>query len=191
MILILLAAKQMARCYPSGHSRKDKSLLRTARRYSSPPGPRAPGLFPPQSPWSTLCTNPPGVGCSQQSPLSWPLLFFFATCHQPLSKGSLSHIFPCVPSCYSHCSGFSSDAQHFTRSCLLFVLYLVTAAPVLFLEKQLCLWYQRPSTLPHCTVRSQSSSLGLWFLSHNMFPTYVSGLKFDNSTPPPYYSHTG
>lgn len=39
-----------------------------------------------------------GLGVPSRAPSAGLCFFFFATCHQPLSKGSLSHIFPCVPS---------------------------------------------------------------------------------------------
>lgn len=95
--------------------------------------------------------------------------FFFLLRVTNHCQKAASHTFsPACPPGYSHCSGFSSDAQHFTRSCLLFVLYrLVTAAPVLFLEKQLCLWYQRPSILPHCTASKAKAP----HLAFGFFPT--------------------
>lgn len=77
----------------------------------------------------------PGTGCAKESPLSLPLasaifFFFFATCHRPFSKCSLStYLSPASPAGHSHCCGLGSC--YLTRSCFLFALYRLffTVAP--------------------------------------------------------------
>lgn len=180
----------MVTCCPSGHSRKDKSLLGTARRYSSPPGPWRLSQFLPQSPWSALSTPNPKRVCCKGEPSQLASALFLVpptTCHQPFSKCSLSHTSPLRAPPATPPALALAQAPLTLPGCVCFLLSLVCSqCTSSLLGKQICLWFQRPSVL-HCMASKAKAP----HLAFGFFPTtYFQLTPLASSSIPPPHSHS-
>lgn len=190
----------MVNCYPSGHSREEKSLLGMAKSYPSPPGLWAPFQPLPLSPWSALGSNPDWDRMRQGEPCQLTSAFF-AACHQPSSEEHSPSNAPPLhppPAALATSLALAQVPITFTKSCFLLASIICSSQwhqGFFFFNKNVSAsgasLLKDPQPFPTAQRVKPKLLIGLWFVSHDMLSTYLSSLKFYNSTPKPNYTHAG
>lgn len=190
----------MVNCYPSGHSREEKSLLGMAKSYPSPPGLWAP--FQPLllSPWSALGSNPDWDRMCQGEPCQLTSAFFAAR-HQPSSEEHSPSNAPPLrppPAALATSLALAQVPITFTKSCFLLASIICSSQwhQGFFLKNKNvsasgASLLKDPQPFPTAQRVKPKLLIGLWFVSHDMLSTYLSSLKFYTSAPKPNYTHAG